>query len=94
MFQLCLQEAVPACGEASRFWIVWYVIWSMNQMAMGPYPHSLCCKVGFLICDVMWEGVLVDQTCYKPLGSGGSLDPISRKEKPIPQIFINFYQNK
>lgn len=40
----------------------------------------------------MWEGVLVDQTCYKPLGSGGSLDPISRKEKLIPQIFIYFYQ--
>lgn len=64
-------ETLNSCSFNTKwgngFWIVWYVVISMNLMVMGPLLQSLCYAVDLLFqCSFIWNSVLKDQAFYKP----------------------------
>lgn len=78
-------------SQTSSFWVVRYVILSVDPVDMGPLLHFLFCKTGSLVwCDFMWDPMLLNLTLHKHSDGGTGWGSVSTKSKPISRIRIYF----
>lgn len=75
--------------------MVRYVVETLGRVVMCPLTHLLCYKVGPLVwSNVLWNLSIINHTLHESSDSDGAWGFVSKKDKPIPRVFVNSRQDE